>query len=170
MDWYALFVTTGREENVVERLGVYFKESEFVSLVPKRALIEYKAGRKQKLIKKLFPGYVLVNTVMDPRIYYKLKNIPDLIRILSCGEYYTKIPEEEMTDIRRLLGEGDVVDCSQVYLVDSKVVVKSGPLQGYEGLIRKVDKRKQRIKIVMNFMGVPKEIDLGIEVLKLEAE
>lgn len=165
MDWYALFVTTGREEDVVERLRLYFKESELATLVPKRVLIEYKAGKKQRVIKKLFPGYVLVNTAMNPRVYYKLKNIPDLIRVLHYGEYYTRIPDEEMAEIRRLLGDRDIVDCSYVYLVNSRVVVKSGPLKGLEGLIKKFDRRKQRAKIVVNFMGTPKEIDLGIELL-----
>jgi transcriptional antiterminator NusG len=70
-----------------------------------------------------------------------------------------------MACLRRLLGAGDVVDYSKVYLVNSRVIVKSGPLRGLEGLIKTVDKRKNRAKILMQFMGFTKEIDLGIEVL-----
>jgi transcription termination/antitermination protein NusG len=102
---------------------------------------------------------------MDYKNYYILKKIPDLIRILNSGDYYTKIASEEMTGIRHLLGDGDVVDCSNVYIVNSRVVVKSGPLQGFEGLIKAVDRRKLRAKITVQFMGQLKDIDVGIEIL-----
>lgn len=54
---------------------------------------------------------------------------------------------------------------SLIYFVNSKVVVESGPLMGIEGLIMTVDKRKMRAKIKVKFMGLAKEIDVGIEVL-----
>lgn len=166
MDWYSIFVTTGKEEYVTEWLDFYFITSELTALIPKRKLFERKAGKTIQVVKKMFPGYVLINTEMDVEAYYKLKKIPNLIHILKTGEYFTKISKEEMACIHQLLGQGDVVDCSEIYLADSKVIVKSGPLQGMEGLIKAVDKRKQRVKIVIQFMGLEKEIAVGIEVLE----
>lgn len=166
MDWYSLFVVTGKEEYVSEWLEIYFPEVEVKTLVPKRKLIERRQGKKRAILKKMFPGYVLVNMEMNPIEYYMLKKIPNLIRILHSGEYYTRISTEEMSCILRLLGSGDVVDFSKVYLKNSKVVVQSGPLAGMEGLIKAVDKRKMRAKIVVPFMGTAKEFDVGIEVLR----
>lgn len=165
MNWYALFVTTGKEEYVVDWLKTYFPKSEVTTLIPKRKLYERRQGKVYQVLKKMFPGYVLLNMEIDKKIYYILKKIPNLIRILSSGDYYTRIPLEEIANLRRLLGNTDVVDCSQVYLKNSRVLVKSGPLKGREGLIKAVDRRKFRAKIELQFMGLPKEIDVGIEVL-----
>lgn len=165
MDWYSLFVVTGKEEYVSEWLKIYFPEMELTTLIPKRKLIERRQGKKYAVLKKLFPGYVLVNMEMDLTKYYMLKKISGLVRILNSGKYYTKIPVEEMNRILCLLGSDDVIDLSKVYFENSKVIVQSGPLAGMEGLIRAVDKRKMRVKIRIPFNGLSKEFDVGIEVL-----
>jgi transcriptional antiterminator NusG len=167
MDWYSLFIITGKEEYIEEWLQVYLKDSlpTVKTLIPKRRLMERKAGEVRHVLKKMFPGYVLINTEMNPGVYHVLKKIPNLIRVLNTGEYFTKIPYEEMVCLLQLLGDRDVVDYSKVYLVNSRVTVKSGPLQGMEGLIKFVDKRKSRAKIGLQFMGIEKEFDVGIEVL-----
>jgi transcription termination/antitermination protein NusG len=165
MDWYSLFVNSGKEEVVSQWLKLYFPDLEVTSLIPKRKLIEQKQRKKQLVLKKMFPGYVLVNMEMDLNKYYKLKKIPYIIRILNSGEYYTKISQEEMALILHLLIGGDVVDFSSIYIVNSKVIVRSGPLEGMEGLITSVDRRKMRAKIIVPFMGLVRKIDVGIEVL-----
>lgn len=167
MDWYSLFVITGKEEYVEDWLRIHFKDSlpSMISLIPKRRLTERKAGKVNYVVKKMFPGYILINAEMTVDTYYILKKIPNLVRILNSGEYYTKIPQEEIMCLQRLLGKGDVIDFSKVYLENSRVVVKSGPLQGMEGIIKTVNKRKNRAKILVPFMGLVKEIDVGIEVL-----
>lgn len=165
MYWYSLFVLTGKEESVAEWLKTLYPKLDATYFIPKRKLYERKQGRIRPVLKKMFPGYILIYIEMDSEIYYKLKKVPNLIRILNSGDFYTKIPEEEILGIRNLTGKGDVVDYSRVYVVDSKVIVKSGPLLGKEGIIKEVDKRKLRAKISVQFMGAPKEIDVGIELI-----
>jgi transcription termination/antitermination protein NusG len=120
----------------------------------------------------MFPGYVLIKTNMNTDIFYKIKTIPKCYRIVNNGtiyskdngEYYSTIDEEEMAPIIQLLGNGEIVDYSRVYLENSKVFVKSGPLKGMEGIIKKVDKHKNRAKILLYFLGVQKIIDVGVEI------
>jgi transcriptional antiterminator NusG len=167
MDWYSLFVITGEEENVANWLQFFFQGEQLTTLIPKRKLVERRKGQNEQVLKKMFPGYVLVNTKMDYEVYYSIKKIPGLIRIVnSGGEKYTKISQEEIGYIYRLLGDGDVVDYSKIYIENSKVIVQSGPLRGMEGMIKSVDKRKNRVKIRIPFMGLEKEIDVGVEVLE----
>ncbi len=165
MSWYALFVTTGKEELVQKWFSIYFSDSVLVSLIPRRRITERKGGMENSVIRKLFPGYILFRTNMNTGIYYKLKSIPGVIQILRTGEYFTEIVEEEMYYILRLLDSDGVVDYSKIYIHNSKVIIKSGPLKGLEGLVISIDKRKNRVRIMMNFMGFPKKIDLGVEVL-----
>lgn len=167
MDWYALFVTTGKEEYVIDWLDFFLHGYKFTTIIPKRKLFERKAGKVNLVYKKMFPGYILLNTDMNTDVYHICNKVPGLIRILNSGEYYTRIPHEEMDCIQGLLGEGEIIDISKIYIKDSKVVVKSGPLQGREGLIKAIDLRKQRVRIAIQFMGFIREVDIGIEILSL---
>lgn len=165
MSWYALFVETGRETIIQKWIQLFFDKSICYSLVPKRRLTEKKQGKKYQIVRTMFPGYVFINTDMCIEYYYKLAEIPRLIRILNNGTYYTQIEEYEMAPILKLVGDSNIVDYSKVFILDSKVFIKDGPLQGMEGIIRRVDKRQGRAQVILELMGSPKLIDLGIEIL-----
>jgi transcriptional antiterminator NusG len=165
MSWFALFVNTGKEEAVQERIRFYFDEAIVSSLIPKRRLMERKGGMVKSVLKKMFPGYVFICVDICVDIYYRLKNIPYIIRILNTGEYFTEISEKEMFWILELLDDDGIVDYSKVYLKDSEIVVESGPLKGNEGLIVAIDKRRSKVKIRLDLMGRIKEFYIGIKLL-----
>lgn len=165
MDWYVLFVQTGKEEMVQKSLRYLFDEATLSPFVPKRLLPERRNGKTEYITKALFPGYVFINATMDNSFYFRLKNIPGYYRVLSAGTHFSKVTAAEMAPITRLMGNKETIDISNIYLVNSRVVVKSGPLQGLEGLIRKVDSRRKRAKILLKVAGEPKIIDVGIEII-----
>lgn len=113
----------------------------------------------------MFPGYVLINTKMTVTIFNKISSIPKSIRVLSNGSYYSKIDEAQIKPILKLIGNEGVVSYSQIYIENSAVFVKSGPLKGLEGMICKIDRRKNRAKLLVNFMNSYKTVDVGIEFL-----
>lgn len=174
MYWYALFVETNKEEVVQQYLNKYFVESVLKAIIPKRLVPERREGSMQHISKKMFPGYVLISTELNENIYHLLKKIPRCYRILQPGNHFNKenafdycrIKDEEITPLIMLLGEGDTIEYSHIYIVNSKVFVNSGPLKGMEGIIKKIDKRKNRAKILLNFLGTEKTFDVGIEILK----
>ncbi|SFJ69869.1 antiterminator LoaP [Thermoflavimicrobium dichotomicum] len=173
MDWYALFVETGKEEIVQKLLRLYFDEHSLYSVIPKRRIPEKKSGRVRHTLKKMFPGYVFIKTNMNDDTFHKIKKIPKCHYLVNNGTYYSKengtyyskIDEEEMNPIIKLIGNGEIVDYSRVYVENSRVFVISGPLKGMEGIIKKIDKHKNRAKILLHFMGVERIIDVGIEIL-----
>jgi transcription termination/antitermination protein NusG len=173
MNWHALFVENGKEEIVQKYLQLYFDKSLLYSVVPKRKVPEKKGGRVSHVLKKMFPGYVLIRTTMNTDIFYRIKEIPKCYSIVNnglCyskdkGTYYSTITEEEINPILQLIGDGEIIDYSKVYLENSMVSVKSGPLLGMEGIIKKVDKHKNRAKILLKFFGVERTIDVGIEII-----
>ena len=165
MNWYALFVETGRETLVQKWIQYFFNQSICYSLVPKRRLIEKKKGQKHTVIRILFPGYVFIKTDMCIEYYYKLSQIPRLIKILNNGTYYSQIDEIEMASILKLVGDNNIIDYSRLFIENSKVCVKDGPLLGMEGILRKVDKHNNRAKIELFLMGAPRLIDVGIEMI-----
>lgn len=165
MEWYVIFIESGREEKVQKWLDFHFGKETLHYLVPKRRLIERKGGKFYQVIKKLFPGYVFICVDMDLEKYKIIKSIPNLIRILNTGAYYSQINNSEMSVILRLVGDGDIIDYSRVYVENSKILVKEGCLMGIEGIIKKVDKHKNRAKVQLTFMGEPRLVDVGVEIL-----
>lgn len=168
MNWYALFVSTGREEYVEKWIHYEFSESECTCFTPKRKLIEKKQNQKYQIIRPLFPGYIFINTSMDDNLYYRFINIPKVFRVLRNGEYYARVTEDEINFLHKITGSSNVVDLSQVFIINSKVVVKSGPLTGLEGIVQRIDKHNQRARIVINFLGSQKVVDLGIEIISMD--
>ncbi len=165
MKWYALFVETGREIQIQKWIQYFFDPSECYSVVPKRKSTEKRQGIKHQVIRTLFPGYVFIKTDMCVEIYYKLARVPNIIRILNNGFYWSYIEDVEMALIMKLVGDNGIVDFSKVLLENTKMFVKEGPLQGMEGMIKRADRRKSRATIMLDFMGEPRMIDLGIDIL-----
>lgn len=161
MKWYALFVKSGEEDYVKLWLEKFFTQEELRPLVPKRKIPERKQGVVRDTIKTLFPGYVLINTHMTSEMYYRIKNIPVIFNVLKTEVYPVNVRDEEMDLILALTREDEVIDYSHIFFEGKKVVVARGPLKGLEGIILNYDKRKQRIKVQVEFLGQVKKIDLG---------
>lgn len=163
--WYALFVETGEEDKVKERLEFRFKGNIKV-LVPKRRLKERKLGKWQYVIRKMFPSYVLVNGFIGSDEYYQLKNIPGLYKLIRSGKEIVPIDEYEMDVVNKLTINSETIEFSSVLMKDGKVIVVDGPLMNLDGLIESVDLRKGRAKVRLNFMGEARTVELGIKLLQ----
>lgn len=164
-NWYGLFVVTGDEDKVKERLK-YRLPDDYNILVPKRKIRERKGGVWVFETKVLFPGYVLMNGNIDIETYYRLKNIPNLLRFLKTGNEIADIGSHEMSVLSKLICNSEVIGFSEVLLENGRVRVVDGPLYSLEGLILSVDHRKGRAKVRLSFLGEERTVDLGISVLK----
>lgn len=164
--WYVLFVMTGEEDKVKERLEYKLKNINLKVIVPKRRLREKKNGIWEYRVRTLFPGYVLINGYLNTKDYYRLKGVPGLIGILKDNNGPLEVQEEEIRIIGNLICNSEIIGCSQILFEDDRVVVVDGPLVGMEGLIKTIDKRKGRAKVIINFIGKPKLVDLSVSMIQ----
>lgn len=164
-NWHGLFVVTGDEDKVKERLKYRLPE-DFGIVVPKRQLRERKGGIWHIETKILFPGYVLMNGNITTDIYYRLKNIPSVLRLLKTGNEITAIQSSEMSVLYKLICNNEVIGFSTVLLENDRVRVVDGPLFSLEGLIAGIDHRKGRAKVRLSFLGEERTVDLGISILQ----
>lgn len=163
-NWYVFFVETCDEDRVKERLKYRLPE-DFLVMVPKRKLRVRKGGIWKIETKVLFPGYVLVNGIIDDEIYYRLKNIPNVFRLLMSERHIVAIENREMAILSRLICNSEEIGFSNVLIENGKVRVLDGPLFSLEGIILSIDKRKERAKIRLDFLGEERTVDLGISLL-----
>lgn len=81
--WHAVYVLSGNEEPVREKIEYALGGYGVRAVVPKRRIMERKEGKWHERIRTLFPGYILLQGKIDVPEYYILKTVPGLVRILS---------------------------------------------------------------------------------------
>lgn len=163
--WYALFVKTGQEERVKDRIN-FNLNSTIKTLVPKRKLRERRGGAWKTVVRKLFPGYVLLGGDIDGENYGVIQATPGILKLLKTGSQPARIEPWEMDMLNRLTCSGDTIEYSDGLIADGKIVITNGPLLNMEGKILSIDRRKGRVKVNISFMGEPRIVDLGISILQ----
>ena len=164
--WYALFVNNNQEEKVKAILEKKMGEG-YLFIVPTRELRERKSGKWQVIRRKLCPGYILMKANMNIDVYYKLKKIPGIIKLLRDDNEILAVDEREIRTLNMLLGnEGNNIGISKLYKENDEIRIIAGPLSGMEGQIRKIDFRKGRAKLNLSFMNEERIVELGFELVE----
>ncbi|MFT8350364.1 antiterminator LoaP [Clostridium saccharoperbutylacetonicum] len=164
--WYVLFVNTNQEEKVK---GILEKEigDKYKFIIPTRELKERKNGKWHYVRRKLFPGYIFIKTSMNIDMYYKLKNAPGIIRLLRSEDEILTVSEEELNILSISLSNNDSnIGISELYRDKDIIRIISGPLLGLEGQIVKINFRKGRARVSINFMNEVRVVELGIELVE----
>lgn len=114
----------------------------------------------------MFPSYIIMQTVneVDSFTLAGLKRIPDFYHFLNSNTDIVALANKDLSIIQHFLGLGPKIGQSLVRFDENdRIVVIEGPLKGIEGCIIKVDKRKQRAKIRVDFGGTAHTMDLSFE-------
>ena len=165
LPWYAVFVKTGEENKVKQRLDYRFKGNPAVK-VPKKIIKERKQGKWYRRARNLFPGYIFIHGILDASSYKKLRQVPGLYKLLCTDREPVRIPRKEIEVFSHLFDEEDVIQESDIFMEGDRVTIINGPLTALEGKILKVDKRKKRARVLISFLGEERVIDLGINLIE----
>lgn len=162
--WYALFVKTGAELKLLDALKKRYQAS-LGFHVPRREMRIRRQGEWILETKPMFPGYILVNGELTRESASHIKRINDVYKWVSDERGPLAIPEYEITLIRSLIRDDDVIHQSRAYYEGQKIVIVDGPLVGNEAIIRKVDRRKQRVKVAIPLFGQERLIDISLDFI-----
>ena len=168
MQYYILQVATGREKAFIDnlkKLVPYISEKHnFIYLT--RELTIRRQGKVTTELQPLFPSYIIVQTVneIDSFTLAGLKKVPGFYHFLNTNTDIVALKDHDLQLIQHFLGLGPRIGSSLVRFDENdRIVVVEGPLKGFEGNIVKVDKRKQRAKIRVEFGGTAHTMDLSFE-------
>ena len=165
--WYVVYVHSGCEKVVVKRLEEKIKkanmEESFIEiLIPSQEMTEIKNGKKVKVEKKFFPGYVLINMVMNNETWHMVRDIPLVSGFLGSKLKPTPVSEKDAEMlIRRLENKEEGFASGVVFEAGEHVRVNEGPFASFNGIVEKVDDEKQRLKVSVSIFGRPTQVDLG---------
>jgi transcriptional antiterminator NusG len=167
--WYVINTYTGHEEKVktyIEKLKETKKLDERVNdiLIPYKEVVILRKGKKQILDKEFFPGYILVNMVMDDETYWTLKNIAGVTGFL-CGksENPVALTKEEFEKISNMIQQKkeEVPLPDVMFKEGDRVRIIDGPFDNFMGVVDDADQAKQKVKVMVTIFGrtTPVELD-----------
>ncbi len=165
MQWFVVNVHTGCEDKVARnlreqidkrRLNAYFGEI----LVPTREVTEIKAGKRVKAERKFFPGYIVVQMVMNNETFSLVKLMPQVVMFLGARNKPIAVTEEEARRLQRQVEEGAVAVEDVTYEVGQEVHVTDGPFAGFNGVASDVDNVKQKMTVTILVFGRETSVEL----------
>lgn len=170
--WYVIHTYSGYEENVARNLrqridSMDMGDKIFKVLVPTEKRIKIKHGKRKTVTEKIFPGYVLVEMIVDDASWYVVRNTPNVSGFIGAGNMPVPISEEEIKILQKRMGVEEPkykIDVS----IGEPVKVTDGPFKGYEAKVSETDEARGKVKVLINIFGreTPLELDF-LQIKKL---
>ena len=174
--WYAIQTTSGHE-NKVKSLIQRKIESDTrppeerpirQALVPTQEAVEIKNGKKVNVERKIYPGYVLVEMVMDQETAHTVNGIQGVIKFVG----HERLPQPLRPDeVNRLLGIADEREEEAPkeeipFLVGQAVAITEGPFTDFNGTVEEVMADKGKVRVSVSLFGRPTSVELDYLQLK----
>ncbi len=168
--WYAVQTTAGHENKVRTLLQKRIEddprqaEQKLVrqALVPVQEAIEIKNGKKLVVERKLYPGYVLIETTMSQEAQHLVNSVQGVIKFVGTGKMPQPLRQDE---VNRLLGIAEETAESGPkeeipYLVGQAVEITEGPFADFSGTVEEVLGDKGKVKVSVSLFGRPTTVEL----------
>lgn len=176
--WYIMSVVVGRENGAkrdilarAESLNMMEKIKEII--IPEHDEVEIKQGSKSVKKRNMYPGYVLVKTVMEDSVWRMLRNTPAVTGFVTASDAdnYRRTPvpleQEEVDKIVNLM-KSEEPTTNFGYVAGDTVRIINGPFRDFMGIIEDVDQEHGKVKVQVTFLG--KETPVELDFSHVEAD
>lgn len=171
-NWYVLHTYSGYEDAVARALkqrieSMNMGDKIFQVVVPKEKKIRIKDGKRRTIEERIYPGYVLVEMIVNDASWYVVRNTPRVTGFVGSGTTPVPVAEEEIAEILKRTNADEAVYQIEVAVGDL-VKITDGPFKDTEGKISEVDDKRGKLKVLVNLFGreTPVELD-SLQVKKL---
>ena len=171
--WYVIHTYSGYEDAVVKNLkqrieSLGMEDKIFNVIVPKEKKIKIKNGKRKTVEEKIYPGYVLVEMIVDDESWYVVRNTPRVTGFLGSGTIPIPVSQKDIDDLMKKMEVGEP-EFKIDFEVGTSVRVTDGPFKGFEGKVSEIDQEKGKIKVLVNMFGrdTPVELD-SLQIKKLQ--
>ena len=174
--WYAIQTTAGHENKVrslIQRRITDDARPEDQkpirhALVPTEAVAEIKAGKKVTVERKKYPGYVLVEMVMNQETIHTINSIQGVIKFVGTGRLPMALRPDE---VNRLLGIEEPAQEEEPahdipFLIGQVVEITEGPFSDFSGTVEEVIPDKGKVRVAVSLFGRPTSVELDYLQLK----
>ena len=159
--WYVVHTYSGYENKVKANIDKTIEnrhlEDQILEVrVPMQEVVEMKNGAKKSVSKKMFPGYVLINMVMNDDTWYVVRNTRGVTSFVGPGSKPVPLTDDEVIS----MGIESFLDTCDIELGDV-VLIKEGPFAKSSGVVKEINSNKKTVIVNVNFFGreTPVELD-----------
>ncbi|MBU0629735.1 MAG: transcription termination/antitermination protein NusG [Candidatus Margulisbacteria bacterium] len=164
--WYVIQTLTGQEdraklaiEQAIESEGL--KDKIIQVLVPIEETIEIKGGKRYERIRKMFPGYVFLEMILDEETWYVIRQTTGVARFIGTKTQPTPVSDREMARVLKQLGKEEKLE---VFFEKGEAVrIIFGPFRGYTGNVDEINPEKGKLKVLINIFGRDTPVEVNFE-------
>ena len=172
--WYVVRTYSGHEtkvkaylESEVARLNLAEKLSSV--MIPSEKVIEVKDGKKKTKVKNFFPGYVLVEAILDKETVHLILEAPSVLGFVPDKNNPVPLQPDE---VRRLIGKmeekRDVELVEIPFRLGDPVKVVEGPFNNFSGFVQEINPEKMKVKVMVSIFGRKTPVELDFVQVELE--
>ena len=171
MDWFVVHTHTGFESQVKEAINQKFREKgrdEELGdvMIPSEEVVELKKGKKKISSRKFFPGYIMVQMVLNDETWHMVSSLPKVTGFVG-GANPAPLSPDEVNKIQQQVVEGAERPTPKVvFSVGESVRVVDGPFTNFNGIVKEVNEEKGKLKVLVTIFGRATSVEL--EFLQVE--
>lgn len=170
-EWYVVHTYSGYENKIKIDLTkrvetMHMQDKIFGVLVPEEQEVEFKGGKRKVTNKRVFPGYVLVNMIMDEDSWYVVRHTPGVTGFVGSGNKPVALQPEEVKKILKQMGlvenKAKIIDVN----VGENIKVKTGPFANFEGIVTELLPDRGKVKVIISMFGRETPVELDYEQIE----
>jgi transcriptional antiterminator NusG len=165
--WYILKVQSNREDSIREtlqrRISLQGLDRFFGDVVvPKEQVTEFKGGKKRVVSRKLYPGYILVNMILNDETWYLVRETGGIGDFTgSAGRPSPMLPQ----DVAKLLNKAEEKTAEAPRLKinfkkGDRVKINEGTFENFEGEVEQIDEANGRVTVMLSIFGRSTPVDI----------
>ena len=171
--WYVVNTYSGHEKKVQEKLlmrasSMNMEDYIFRVIVPEQTEVEVKDGVTKEKVKKLFPGYVLVEMIMSDEVWFIVRNTQGVTGFIgSSGKGAKPIPllPEEVDRILSNMGMSRL-DLANDLVEGKQVKITDGPFKNMVGKVSTYDLEKKKVELLLDLFGQETSVEVDLSQIE----
>ena len=168
-EWYVVNTYSGHENKVKEKLlmrasTMGMEDYIFRVVVPEQKEIEIKDGVQKEKVKKMFPGYILVEMVMTDEAWFIVRNTPGVTGFIGSSGKGAKPFPLTPQEVDRILGSMGMsrLEIGNELEEGTSVKVINGPFANMFGKVKSIDMATQTVEVIIDLFGQETVVELGL--------
>ena len=171
--WYVVNTYSGHENKVKEKLEMRASSMNMEDkicrvIVPEETIVEEKDGVTKEKVKKLFPGYILVEMIMSDEAWFVVRNTPGVTGFIGSSGKGAKPTPLQPYEVENILNSMGITRANQNLSLQEEDMVSiiSGPFAGMSGKIENINKEEKIANVLVDLFG--QETSVEVELNQIE--
>ena len=171
--WYVVNTYSGHENKVKEKLEMRAESMDmqdyiFRVIVPEQKEVEVKDGVQKEHLKKMFPGYILVEMIMTDEAWYIVRNTPGVTGFIGSSGKGAKPTPLQPYEVDKILSNMGIsrMDVDKDLAVGTKVSIVDGPFKGMFGKVDELDLTNNKIVLLVDLFGQETSVEVELNQIQ----